>query len=54
MPAALAALVVYDPEADADANLEEMTEGAQSVATGEITQAVRDTKSDIGSATPIA
>jgi DAK2 domain fusion protein YloV len=48
MPAALAALVVYDPEADADVNLEEMTEGAQSVATGEITQAVRDTKSDVG------
>lgn len=51
MPAALAALVVYDPEADADVNLEEMTEGALSVATGEITQAVRDTKSDAGSVT---
>ncbi|HEY4611185.1 MAG TPA: DAK2 domain-containing protein [Ilumatobacteraceae bacterium] len=51
MPAALAALVVYDPEADADANLEEMTEAAQSVATGEITRAVRDTKTDIGSIT---
>ena len=48
MPAALAALVVYDPEADAEVNLEEMTEGAASVATGEITQAVRDTKSDVG------
>ncbi len=44
MPAALAALVVYDPEADADVNLEEMTDGASSVATGEITQAIRDTK----------
>jgi dihydroxyacetone kinase-like predicted kinase len=51
MPAALAALVVYDPEADADVNFEEMTEGAQSVATGEITQAVRDTKSDVGAIT---
>jgi uncharacterized protein len=51
MPAALAALVVYDPEADADVNLEEMTEGAQSVATGEITQAVRDTNSDVGAIT---
>ncbi len=51
MPAALAALVVYDPEADAEANVEEMTDGAQSVATGEITQAIRDTKSDIGSIT---
>jgi DAK2 domain fusion protein YloV len=51
MPAALAALVVYDPEADAEVNLEEMTEGAESVATGEITQAVRDTKSDVGTIT---
>ena len=48
MPAALAALVVYDPEADADVNLEEMTEAAQSVATGEVTQAVRDAPSDSG------
>ena len=46
MPAALAALVVYDPEADVDVNLEEMTEAAQSVATGEVTQAVRDAASD--------
>jgi uncharacterized protein len=51
MPAALAALVVYDPEADADVNFEEMTEGARSVATGEITQAVRDTNSDAGAIT---
>ena len=51
MPAALAALVVYDPEADVDVNLEEMTEGAESVATGEITQAVRDTNSDVGAVT---
>ena len=48
MPAALAALVVYDPEADVDVNLEEMTEAAQSVATGEVTQAVRDAVSDSG------
>jgi DAK2 domain fusion protein YloV len=51
MPAALASLVVYDPEVDADANLEEMTDGAMSVATGEITQAVRDTRSDVGAIT---
>ena len=51
MPAALAALVVYDPEADADVNLEEMTDAAQSVATGEVTQAVRDTNSDVGAIT---
>ena len=48
MPAALAALVVYDPEADADVNLDEMTEAAMSVATGEITQAVRDAQSESG------
>ncbi len=51
MPAALAALVVYDPEANIDANFDEMIAGAQSVATGEITQAVRDTKSDVGAIT---
>jgi dihydroxyacetone kinase-like predicted kinase len=51
MPAALACLVVYDPEADVEVNLEEMTNGAASVATGEITQAVRDTKSDVGAVT---
>ncbi|MBK5334032.1 MAG: DAK2 domain-containing protein [Ilumatobacteraceae bacterium] len=51
MPAALAALVVYDPETDVDVNLEEMTDGASAVATGEITQAVRDTKSDVGAIT---
>ncbi len=48
MPAALAALVVYDPEADVDVNVEEMSESAESVATGEITQAVRDAVSDYG------
>ena len=51
MPAALAALVLYDPEAEADVNLEEMTDGAQSVATGEITRAVRDTNSEAGAIT---
>jgi uncharacterized protein len=48
MPEALAALVVYDPEASADKNGEEMGEAAESVATGEITQAIRDTVSDVG------
>jgi DAK2 domain fusion protein YloV len=48
MPEALAALVVYDPEADADVNGAEMCEAADSVRTGEITQAVRDSKSDVG------
>ncbi len=48
MPAGLAALVVYDPEQDAELNLEEMTAAAAAVATGEITQAVRETTSEIG------
>ncbi|MFM7535184.1 MAG: DAK2 domain-containing protein [Acidimicrobiales bacterium] len=42
MPEALAALVVYDPEAAAGANREAMAAAASSVATGEVTQAVRD------------
>jgi len=48
MPEALAALVVYDPEADAAANAAEMDEAVASVATGEVTQAIRDTQSDAG------
>jgi DAK2 domain fusion protein YloV len=51
MPEALAALVVYDPEASAEDNAGEMLEAAESVATGEVTQAVRDSNSDAG---PIA
>jgi uncharacterized protein len=48
MPEALAALVVYDPEADVEANTAEMSEAASSVATGEVTQAVRATNSEVG------
>jgi DAK2 domain fusion protein YloV len=48
MPEALASLVVYDPEASAEHNAREMGAAAESVATGEITQAVRDTDSDAG------
>ncbi len=51
MPEALAALVVYDPEATVTENAAEMTEAADSVASGEVTQAVRDSSSDAG---PIA
>jgi dihydroxyacetone kinase-like predicted kinase len=51
MPEALAALVVYDPEASAEENVAEMNESIESVATGEITMAVRDSNSDVG---PIA
>ena len=46
-----AALVVYDPESDADENLAEMSAAASSVVAGEITQAVRDSSCDVG---PIA
>jgi DAK2 domain fusion protein YloV len=48
MPAALAALVLYDPEADASANGEQMREAIESMVTGEITQAVRATNTDAG------
>ncbi|MET0661614.1 MAG: hypothetical protein ABWZ42_00640, partial [Ilumatobacteraceae bacterium] len=48
MPEALAALVVYDPEADGDENAAEMIEAADTVVTGEITQAIRDTMAPIG------
>jgi DAK2 domain fusion protein YloV len=48
MPEALAALVVYDPEADAPSNGDEMGEAAESVTTGEVTQAVRATNSEVG------
>jgi DAK2 domain fusion protein YloV len=48
MPEALAALIVYDPEAPADENAAEMGEAIESVATGEVTQAIRDSSSDAG------
>ncbi len=44
----LAALIVYDPEASGEANGADMTEAADSVTTGEVTQAVRDTRAEIG------
>ena len=49
MPEALAALVAYDPEASAEHNGSQMSRAASSVATGEVTQAIRDTNSDAGS-----
>jgi DAK2 domain fusion protein YloV len=48
MPEGLAALVFYDPEATADANTEAMTGAAEAVATGEVTQAVRQTNTEAG------
>ena len=47
----LAALMAYDPSATADQNQEAMAEAASEVVTGEVTQAVRDTESELG---PIA
>ena len=48
MPEALAALVVYDPEESAEHNMKQMTAVLETVSTGEVTQAVRDTNSDAG------
>jgi dihydroxyacetone kinase-like predicted kinase len=48
MPEALAALVVYDPEASADENRHTMSGAAESVVTGEVTQAVRAASSSAG------
>ena len=46
-----AALLAYDPEADADENAAEMAEAADNVVAGEVTQAVRASSCDVG---PIA
>jgi DAK2 domain fusion protein YloV len=51
MPEALACLVSYDPEASAESNARNMTMAAEAVATGEVTQAVRDTQTDAGQVT---
>jgi uncharacterized protein len=48
MPEGLASLVVYDPEADAATNAKAMNQASASVMTGEVTQAVRATNSDVG------
>ncbi len=46
-----AALMCYDPEARADENAKEMTALASNVVAGQVTEAVRDSTSDVG---PIA
>lgn len=51
MPEALASLVSYDPEASAESNARAMSHAAEAVATGEVTQAVRDTQTDAGQVT---
>ena len=43
-----AALLAYDPDASAEQNAREMCESATHVVAGEVTQAVRDTSTDIG------
>ncbi len=48
MPEALAALIVYDPEASGADNAAEMIVAIESIATGEVTRAVRDSNSDAG------
>jgi uncharacterized protein len=48
---ALAALVAYDPQATLDDNMAAMIEAATRVATGEVTQAIRDSVAECG---PIA
>ncbi len=45
---AVAALVVYDPQADGDSVCEALGEGAAAVIAGEVTQAVRDASCDVG------
>lgn len=45
---ALAALVVYDPDADLEPNLKAMGDAASRVRAGEVTQAVRDSAAECG------
>ena len=51
MPEALAALVVYDPEADVDDNATNMGGAIEAMVTGEVTQAIRDSNSEAGPVT---
>lgn len=48
MPEALAALVVYDPEAAAEVNAASMSSAIGAMITGDVTKAVRDSASDAG------
>jgi DAK2 domain fusion protein YloV len=48
MSEGLAALMAYDPEVDAPANVVPMRQAAEAVVTGEVTQAVRASKSPVG------
>jgi fatty acid kinase len=48
MPEGLAALMAYDPEVDAPANVLPMRRAAEAVVTGEVTQAVRASNTAVG------
>ena len=48
MPEGLAALMAYDPEADAPTNVLPMRQAAEAVLTGEVTQAVRSSTTPAG------
>jgi DAK2 domain fusion protein YloV len=48
MPEGLAALMAYDPEVDAPANVMPMRQAAEAVVTGEVTQAVRASNTPAG------
>ncbi|MFV0307697.1 MAG: DAK2 domain-containing protein [Desertimonas sp.] len=48
MPEGIAALMAYDPEADAPSNTTAMRQGADAVRSGEVTQAVRSTQTPVG------
>lgn len=48
VPAGLAALIGFDPGASADANAVSMSDAADAVLAGEVTQAVRDTSGSAG------
>jgi len=51
MPEALAALVVYDPEASCDVNGASMASAIGAMTTGEVTKAVRDASTEAGPVT---
>ena len=48
MPEGLAALMAYDPEADAPANTTAMRQASSEIASGEVTRAVRASQTDAG------
>ena len=51
IPEGFSALLAFDPAADAKTNSQSMSSMAESVATGEVTQAVRDSETDAGKVT---